>query len=81
LRLSGVKYGARFWGGRKGGGAIVREFGMDIYTLLYFEWIIKNDLQYSTGNSAPCYVAAWMGGEFGENGYMYMYGLVPLLFT
>ena len=23
-------------------------------------------LLYSTGNSAHCYVAAWMGGEFGE---------------
>ena len=26
----------------------------------------KNDLLYSTGNSAQCYVAAWMEGEFGE---------------
>ena len=23
---------------------------------------------HSTGNSAQWYVAAWMGGEFGENG-------------
>ena len=23
------------------------------------------DLLYSTGNSAQCYVAAWMGGEVG----------------
>ena len=23
------------------------------------------DLLYSTGNSIKCYVAAWMGGEFG----------------
>ena len=30
-------------------------------------------LCYSTGNSAQCYVAAWMGGKFGE-GYMYIYG-------
>ena len=36
---------------------------------------------YSTGNSAQCYAGAWMGGSFGENGYMYMYGLVPLLCT
>ena len=28
----------------------------------------------STGNSAQCYVAAWMGEEFGGNEYMYMYG-------
>ena len=26
-------------------------------------------------------VLLWMGGEFGRNGYMYMYGLVPLLLT
>ena len=26
-------------------------------------------------------VLLWMGGEFGRNGYMYMYGWVPLLLT
>ena len=36
-----------------------------MYTLLYFKWITNTDLLYSTRNSAPCYVAAWMGGEFG----------------
>ena len=52
-------------GGRVGGG-IVRDFGMDMYTLLYLKWItINKDLLYSTGNSAQCYLAAWMGGEFG----------------
>ena len=50
--------------------AIVREFGMDMYTLLYVKWITNKDLLYSTWNSAQCYVAAWMGGEFGENGYI-----------
>ena len=44
---------------------IVREVGMDRYTLLYLKWIINKDLLYSTWNSAQCYVAAWMGGEFG----------------
>ena len=38
---------------------------MDLYTLLYLKWITNKDLLYSTGNSAPCYLAAWMGGEFG----------------
>ena len=38
---------------------------MDMYTLLYLKGITKKDLLYSTGNSAHCYVAAWMGGEFG----------------
>ena len=39
---------------------------MDMYTLLYLKWITNKDLLYSTWNSAQCYVAAWMGGEFGE---------------
>ena len=43
---------------------IVREFGMDRYTLLYLKWITNKDLLYSTGNSAQCYVAAQMRGEF-----------------
>jgi len=48
------------------GEGIVREFGMDMYTLLYFKWITNKDLLNSTGNSAQCYVAAWMGGEIGR---------------
>ena len=51
-------------GGR--GGGTVREFGMDMYTLLYLKWITNKDLPYSTGNSVQYYVAAWMGGKFGE---------------
>ena len=52
----------------------VREFGMDIYIVLYLKWITNKDLLYSTGNSAQCYVAAWIGGSLQENGYMYMCG-------
>jgi len=44
-----------------------REFGMDMYTLLYLKWITNKDLLYSTANSAQRYVAACMGGEFGGN--------------
>ena len=29
-----------------------------------FKMDYQQDLLYSTGNSAQCYVAAWMGGEF-----------------
>ena len=47
------------------GGEIPREFGMDMYTLLYLKWITNKALLYSTGNFAQCYVGAWMGGEFG----------------
>ena len=42
-----------------------REFGMDMNTLVYLKWVTNKDLLYSTWNSAQCYVAAWMGGEFG----------------
>ena len=39
---------------------IVREFRKDMYILLYLKWVTNQDLLYSTGNSAPCYVPAWM---------------------
>jgi len=32
----------------------------------YFKWITNKDLLYNTGNSAQCYVVAWMGEGFGE---------------
>ena len=61
--------GRRMWEG------IVREFGMDMDTLLCLTWRTSKDLLDSTGNSAQCHVAAWIGGEFGGVcGYMYMYG-------
>ena len=50
------------------GGAMARESGVDMYTLLYLKWIANKVLLYSTGNSAHCYVAGWMGGEFGGEG-------------
>ena len=43
---------------------IVREFGIDMYTLLYLKWITNKDLLYSAGISTQGYVAAWMAGEF-----------------
>ena len=47
------------------GEGIVREFGMDMYTLLYLKWITNEGFLYSPWNSAKCCVAGWMGGEFG----------------
>ena len=38
---------------------------MDMSTLSYLKWITSKDLLYTTRNSAQCYMAAWMGGEFG----------------
>ena len=55
-----------------GKGGIVREFGMDMYTLLYLRWITNEDLLNSTRNSAQCYVAAWMGGEFEEEEWIHV---------
>ena len=42
-----------------------RESGMDMDILLYLTWRTSKDLLDSTGDSAQCQVAAWMGGEFG----------------
>ena len=54
---------------------------MDMYTLLNFKWITNKDLLYSTWNSAQCYAAAWMGGEFmGEWIQVYVW-LSPFVFT
>ena len=35
--------------GKDEGEGIVREFGMDMYTLLYIKWITKKVLLYITG--------------------------------
>ena len=51
---------------------IVREFRMDMYTLLYLKWIANKALLCSTGNSAQCHVAAWIGGELGGE-WIYVY--------
>ena len=47
-------------------GKEVREFGMVMSILLCLKWITNKDLLYRTWNPAQCYVAAWMGGKFGE---------------
>ena len=47
---------------------------MDMNTLLHLKWITNNDLLYSIQNSAQCYAAAWMGGEFmGEWIHVYVW--------
>ena len=54
---------------------MVREFGMDKYRLLYLKWMTNKGLLYSTWNSAQCYVAARMRGEFGGewlHGYIWL---------
>ena len=45
-----------FTRGEEGWGeGIVREFGTDMYTLLYLKWITNKGLLYSLGNSAQYY--------------------------
>ena len=61
------------------GEGTAREFGMDMYTLLYFKWITNKDLLYSTANSIQCYVAAWTGGEFGGEWIYVSVWLSPLV--
>ena len=63
------------------GEGIVREFEIDMYTLLYLKWKANKVLLYSMRNSAQCNVAASWEGSLGKNGYMYIYGWVPLLST
>ena len=51
----------------------VREFGMDMYTLLYLKCITNKDLLCSTGSVLN---VMWQPGweeSLGESGYMYMY--------
>ena len=52
---------------------------MEMPTLLYLKWITEKDLLNSTWNSAQCYVAAWMGGEFGGEWIRIYAWLSPLL--
>ena len=44
-----------------------------MYTLLYLKWISNKDLLYSMGNSAQCFVAAWMEGGLGKRAHMCIY--------
>ena len=47
--------------------------------MLYLKWMANKD-HYRTGNSAQCYEAAWVGGEFVKEWiHVHMYGSVPFL--
>ena len=61
--------------GERQGVGIVREFGMDTYTLLYLKWITNKDLLYGpTWNSAQFVWQPGREGSLWEKGYMYMHG-------
>ena len=61
-RLGKWAYSCQGKGCREG---IAEDLGMDMYILLCLKWISDKDLLYSTWNSAQCYVAGWIRGEFG----------------
>ena len=67
-------------GGRMGEG-IVREFGINMYPLLYLKWIITRTYCIAQGTLLNVTWQPGWEGSFGENGYMYMYGWIPLLST
>ena len=48
------------------------KFGIDIYTLLYMEYISNRDLLYSTGTSTQYSVVTYEGKE-SEKEWMYVY--------
>ena len=51
---------------------IFKEFKSSMCLMPYLKWITNKDLLYSSGNSAQCYAAAWIGGEFGGE-WMHVY--------
>ena len=59
-------------GGRGEGEEIDREFGMDMYKLLYLKWIINKDMAHGTLLNV-IWQPGWEG-SLEENGYMYTYG-------
>ena len=59
---------------------IIREFGINMYTLLYLKWITNKDPLCSTGTLLKVMWQLGWEGSLGEKGYMYMYGCVPSLF-
>ena len=60
--------------GERQGGEINKEFGINIYTLLYIKQIINKDLLYSTENSTQYSVITYMGKESEkEQIYVYVY--------
>ena len=50
------------------GEGIVREFGINMYTLLYFKWITNKDLLYNTRALLKVMRQPEWEGHLGENG-------------
>ena len=53
---------------------VVREFRMDMYTLLYLKWITTRTHCIAQGTLLNVMWQPGREGSLGENEYMYMYG-------
>ena len=65
--------------GEGGGERIIREFGIDMYTLIYLMWVTNKVPLYTQGNLLNVMWQPEWKGRLRENGYTYVYGRVPLL--
>ena len=63
------------------GEEIVREFGINMYTLLYLKWITSKVLLYRQGTLLHAPWQPGWEGSLGENGYVYTYDGVTVLYT
>ena len=64
----------KFWPEFSGELAAIKNGGSYVHTAI-LEMDNQQGSTVSTGDSAQCYMAAWMGGEFrGECIHVYMYG-------
>ena len=64
--------------GKEWGKGIVKEFGVDMYLLLCLKWVTNYCMA-----QGPLLIVMWQPGwegGLGENGYMYVYSWVPLLY-
>ena len=55
-------------------GGIVREFGMDMYTLLYLKLITDKDYYIAHETLLSVMWQTGWEGSLEKNGYLYMYG-------
>ena len=81
-RLTGLENELMITKGEECGGDMVKEFGIDMYILLYLKWITKRDLLHSTGNSTQYSITTLLGKEFlKEEIHVYEYNWITLLYT
>ena len=60
---------------------MVREFGTDMYTLLYLKWITNKITNRARGTLLNVMWQPGWQGSLGENGYIYMYVTKSLCYS